>query len=432
MDFYPHSQRQEDVIFAKERMVVAATGIQWGKSHSGVMWLKRMMHTYTDKSDNFIVTSPTFKIMNQSTYPVFKELMGSTGTYNGKDDAFRMRGGGTAYFRTGTDPDSVVGITNVRAILCDEAGKYSKYFWENIQGRSSFYQAPLRIVTSPYSQNWLFKEIILPKTRDPSCLPNVRLIQATSKDNPYFPAAEFDEKRRTMDPRRFAMIYGGQFQRMEGLVYDCFDDDLNSAPASTEFPLGTEFFGGIDWGYTEPFALVVHAITPKGRRYQVSEVKKSRLTLPEIGEICLQKMRVLGVKRFYGGPDQPGAIEFLNRLGVPTVAANNDIRRGVDAVYEELNTRNFKLLKGSSPHTLDEFETYHYPEPKDLRPDQDGKEMNPVGQNDHVADAIRYLVISTRTIHEKHKPTNPGRPKIAHTEKEKIAQLTRPRKRNVA
>lgn len=382
MIFLPHSFKQELVLFSELRITIAATGIQWGKTQSGALWMKIMMHTYTDPLDNFIITSPSYKIFNQSTLPPFAKFMDGLGVYDKKHDCFRMYNGGTCWFRTGTDPDSVVGITNVRAILCDEAGKYSLYFWENIQGRSSFCKAPVRIVTSPYSLNWLYRDFIKPKRRNPESLPHVELIQATSRENPHFPYEEYEEKRLTMDPRRFNMMYGGEFDKMQGLVYDCFDESLN-VTAPFEFPSGTQFFGGIDWGYTEPFVLVVHAVLPNGLRFQVSETYKSGLTLPEIGEICAQKMKTWQVIRFYADPSQPGSIEYLNRLGCTTLAANNDIRVGIDIFYELIKSRTYKIIEKTSPHTLDEFDTYHYPDPKDLRQDQNSKEAKPVGQNDH-------------------------------------------------
>lgn len=385
------------------------------------------MHQFTSPDDNFLITSPTFPIFKQSTLPPFLQIMEGYGRFDRVDNCFRMHKGGTCWFRTGKNPDSIVGITNIRAIGCDEAGLYTLYFWENIQGRSSFKSAPIRIVTSPYSLNWLYRDFIKPKMKNPDALPEVELIQATSKDNPHFPEAEYELKKKTMDPRRFNMMYGGQFDKMQGLVYDCFDEVENQTDAF-QFPSGTRFFAGIDWGYTEPFALVVHAITPNGMRFQVSETKRSNLTLVEIGNICQQKMKVWGIERFYAGPDQPGNIEHLNRLGCPTSPANNDIRVGIDCVYEQLKARTFKLIKDSSPHTIDEFDTYHYPDPKDLKPDQSTKEMNPVGQNDHVCDAIRYVTIMTTRSNIKHAPTLPGKRK-AKSEEEMIKQLMKEKPR---
>lgn len=420
MIFTPHSDKQERVLFSEKRIVIAATGIQWGKTMSGALWMKMMMHQFNRPDDNFLITSPNFPIFKQSTYPPFARLMEKYGRFDNKDNCFRMHGGGVCWFRTGKNPDSVVGITNVRAVLCDEAGLYSLYFWENIQGRSSFKSAPIRIVTSPYSLNWLYKDLIRPKLRDPNSLPEVEVIQATSKDNPYFPADEYESKKRTMDSRRFNMMYGGTFERMEGLVYDVFDDDENSCEPF-QFPSDTKFFGGIDWGYTEPFVLVVHAVLPNGLRFQVSETYKSGLTIADIAEICLQKKRVFGITRFYAGPDQPASIEFLNRQGCPTLAANNDIRMGIDAFYELIKTRQYKVIKSSSPYTIDEFETYHYPNPKDLKPDQSSKEMKPVGQNDHAMDANRYVIVMTRQTTTKLTPKTPKiRPPATQEERVKM------------
>jgi hypothetical protein len=73
-----------------------------------------------------------------------------------------MNGGGTCYFRTATEPDSIVGITNVQAIWGDEAGKYSLYFWENMQARASFKNCPIMLTTTPYTSNWIFKELVRP------------------------------------------------------------------------------------------------------------------------------------------------------------------------------------------------------------------------------------------------------------------------------
>ncbi len=427
MIFRPHSAKQDLVIFSPKRIVIAATGIQWGKSASGVMWLKKMMHTYTNPDDNFIIAAPSYKIFKQSTFPPFAQVMEGLGKYDNKHDCFRMYNGGTCWFRTGTEPDSVVGITNVRAELLDEAGKFSLYFWQNLQARSSFKQAPIRMVTSPYSLNWLHKDYILPMTRNPGCMPDVELIQARSCDNPYFPMEEYESKRLTMDPRRFQMMYGGEFNRMAGLVYDCYDHDLNVCDPLF-FPSGTQFFAGIDWGFTDPFVLLVHAVLPNGKRFQVAETYKAGLTLPEIGEICMAKKAIWNISRCYADPSQPGSIEYLTRLGFTTVAANNDIRVGIDTMYELIKNRDYMVIRGSSPCFIDEIDTYHYPDPKDLRPDQDSKEQKPVDQNNHAMDCARYLVLGTHRAHHKLTPSVPGKRSKTLTEAQRIKQLTKTRR----
>lgn len=405
--FEPHSTKQQLALRSEKPIVIAASGIQWGKTIIGALKTKLAMHKFTDAGDNFLVTAPTYKIMQQSTLPAFMKVMDGYGEYSTQRAEFKVNGGGTGYFRTATDPDSIVGVTDVRFIWGDEAGKYSLYFWENIQARAAFKSAQICLTTSPYTLNWIFKEFIRPKQKDVMARDDCELVRAASWENPFFPTATIDRARANMDPRRFNMMFGGSWDQIHGLVYDCFDENENQT-AMFPFPTGTRFFGGIDWGYTEPFVLVVHAILPNGRRYQISETYKASLTINDIVTICKQKKDVFTIERFYCDPSQPGYIEELNRNGLQAVGAINDIRPGIDYLYELFKSRHLKLITGSSPHTIDELETYHYPDIDDLKPDQTAKEQKPVGQNDHAMDAMRYVSIMSRNIgNQKSAPKVP-------------------------
>lgn len=324
------------------------------------------------------------------------------------------------YFRTAKEPDSVVGMTNVFGIWCDEAGKYPLYFWENIQGRSAFKDCPIMLTTSPYSLNWIWKDLIKPvregKRKD------ILLVQASSNENPHFPESVYQRQKEIMDPRRFNMMYNGNFDKMQGLVYDCFDENENQCEPFN-LPEGTRYFAGVDWGYTEPFVLKVRAITLDGRHYGVSEFYKSGLTPSDIIAIAKQKKEVFGIKQFYCGPDQPGLIEEMCRNGIPAVGADNDVTRGVGLHYALLASRRLKYFKEQNPNTLDELETYHYPEPKDLGPDEAAKDQKPVGANDHALDADRYVTISTATIAKSLTPRAPEDKKQSETNQARINRL---------
>jgi phage terminase large subunit len=424
--FIPHSEKQERAIDSQTRILLLGTGTQWGKTNVGAIRMKRAMHTFTSKDDAFLITAPSYPILSQSTVPAFLKIMDGYGRYNKTDKVFEMRGGGICYFRTETHPDSIVGITNVRHIWGDEAGKYRLYFWENIQARSEFLGCPIDLTTSPYALNWVWKEIVKPAKDGKR--PDVTLIQAASWENPYHSLhdpAKRAEKRATMDPRRFDMLYGGEFGRMAGLVYDCWDDDQNLVDPFV-LPMGTRYVAGVDWGFTDPFVLKVRAITPEGKHYGVSEFYKTGLTLPDMIEVAKQKQRTYSISTYYADPSQPGHIEEFNRNGLPTVGADNDIRRGVDLHYELIKTRKYKEFRGSCPHSGDERESYHYPDPKDLKPDEDSKELLPVGQNDHCMDVDRYITVETYRTGVKLTPKVPGEEeKKAETPGEHIARLRR-------
>ncbi len=404
MDFTPHSLKQETAIFSPKSIVLCASGIQFGKTTVGAMKTKMAMHKFRSKLDNFLITAPSYKIMHQSTLPEFLKWMDGCGTYSKADATFKMYNGGTCYLRTATDPDSIVGITNVRFIWGDEAGKYGLYFWENMQARAAFKDAQICLTTSPYTLNWIFKDLIRPRQKNPDALPNLELIQARSDENPFFSKIVYADRKATMDPRRFNMMFGGAWEKMEGLVYDCFSEDENQIEPF-ELPHGTKFYAGIDWGHRHPFAMLIHAVTPDQHHFQVSEVYRTGLTLHDMILIAKAKQKLWGIERFIADPSQPGHIDAFNRHRLACIPANNDIRYGLDITYELLRTRRLKFFKHTSKHTIDEMETYHYREDDDENADKDTKDRLPVKQHDDAMDALRYLVVNT------HKLTRPEAPR---------------------
>lgn len=411
--FVPHSKPQIDALRSKTPITLLATGIQFGKTTVGALWLKMLMHQYTDELDNFIVVAPTYKILSQSTLPPILRYMDGYGTYHRQDSVLEMHGGGRCYFRTGTDPDSIVGITNVRGIYGDEAGLYSLYFWENIQARAAFKAAPILLTTSPYSLNWVYKDLIRPKQKDINSRPDVTYLKARSVDNPYFPKDYYERMKKTMDDRRFRSMFGGEWEKMDGLVYKCFDEDQNTINPFL-LPPGTKYVAGVDWGTTAPFVIVVRAITPTGDHFQVTEVYKTGQTIMDMIQLAKQKMQAYPISLFYCDPSNPGYITEFNRAGIPAVGAQNDIKIGIDLHYALINSRRYKLFRGDNKHTIDEYETYHYPSEEEVKADSDIVDENPVKQNDHAMDANRYVTLATYTGDHRKAPqvisqSNPGK-----------------------
>lgn len=427
----PHSDKQEQAFFSTAKITACITGIQWGKTTSGAIWMRNRIFDNLTPGASFLVTAPTYKILEQSTLPAFLKEMEGYGKFSRQRAVFEIECGlesrnPNVFFRTAKEPDSVVGMTNVYGIWCDEAGKYPLYFWENIQGRSAFKDCPIMITTSPYSMNWIWKDLIKPhkegKRKD------ICLIQASSDENPFFPRAVYDRNKLIMDPRRFNMMYNGKFDKMQGLVYDCFDEKENQCQPF-QLPEGTKHYGGIDWGHTDPFVFKTRALTLTGQHYGTSEFYKSGLIPTECIEIAMQKAEVHNLKHIYCGPDQPGMIEEINRRfaakKIPCGAsgADNDIMRGVALHYELLATRKLKYFKGLNPYTLDELDTYHYPEPKDLGPDDSSKEQKPVGANDHALDVDRYLTMSTFRLGKSFQPRVPSDKRAGETNQQRIQRL---------
>jgi PBSX family phage terminase large subunit len=394
---------QIDVLRSNYPITLAATGIQAGKTTIGALWLFEQMIKHSHPEDNFIVCSPTYKILQQSTLPPILRFLDGYGQYQRQDNVLQMQSGARCYFRTGTDPDSIVGITNVRAIYGDEAGLYSLYFWENIQARAAFKSAPVLLTTSPYTLNWVYKDLIRPKQRQKDARPDVLYLKAKSTDNPYFPREYYERMRETMDDRRFRAMFGGEWEKMEGLVYDCFEDETNTCTPFS-LPQGTKYYAGVDWGTTAPFAMVIRAITPDGLHFQVAEVYRTGLTLLDMIQVAKQKAQSYPIELFYCDPSQPGHIKEFCIAGLAAVGANNEIRLGIDLHYDLIKSRRYKLFRGDNKFSIDEYETYHYPALEETKQDTKIIDNLPVKQNDHAMDANRYVTVSTYTGDYRKEP----------------------------
>ena len=401
----PHSAKQDQALFSPKPITIVATGIQWGKTTIGALFIKRLMHKHIDERDNFIITAPTYKIMQQATLPEFLRVMNNCGTYHKGDAFFKMHSGGTCWFRTGTDANSVVGITNVRGVWGDEAGLYSLYFHENLQARASVKMAPMIYTTSPYSLNWIYSDYIRPfhKGKLPE---DAVVIQAQSRENPYFQKAEFNRKKATMDPRRFNMIYGGEFHKIEGLVYSSFDENSHIIDKMDLDPRSV-FVAGVDWGYTNPAVILTFAVTPDDGVFLVSEWYQSSKRISEMVEVARRLKNVYNIERFYCDPSSPANIAEFNKAKLTAIPADNDIRPGIDAFYELISTDRFHVFEDVAPHFVDEISMYHYPEGQDVTADKDVKEQMPVKQNDHAMDAARYPIYAmhkSRGLFNKRTP----------------------------
>jgi phage terminase large subunit len=143
--------------------------------------------------------------------------------------------------------------------------------------------------------------------------------------------------------------------------------------------------------------LVLIAVTPNNEYYQVSEVYKTGLGITDMVALAKQKMQSYKIEQVFCDPSGKGHIvEFCN-AGIPAVPANNNIEIGIGLVYDLISSRRYKIFRGDNKHTIDEFDTYHYPSEKEIKEDTDLEDNVPVKQNDHAMDAIRYAISGTYT-----------------------------------
>jgi phage terminase large subunit len=179
------------------------------------------------------------------------------------------------------------------------------------------------------------------------------------------------------------------FRKTEGLVYKEFSRERHT---TTDFPENyTETILGIDFGYTNPAAIIPIGIDSDSNYWIKEEWYKSKQTTEQI---CEQALLYKSTKA-YPDPAEPDRIEILRKCGLNCRDVSKDIVAGVDHI-RELFKQNRIHISPECKNLIYELETYRYP---DKKPDKN-EEEKPVKENDHALDALRYALYTNQPIQE--------------------------------
>lgn len=400
------------------------SGKQGGKTLGGATWIKRITSRFTEPDSNFIVTAPTAKIMSAATLPAFKKTMVGMGKLNKSLMEYTMSDNRIVYLRTfsgGKDPLAIEGITNVKGIWNDEVGMLNRPCWNNIEGRSAFKQCQVFNTTTPYALNFLFSDIYKPWVRGER--DDVDMVQFRSVDNPYFPPEEIERQRRLLDPRVFAMMYEGKFERMAGLVYQEFSERENIVDPFDilkDIRSGQYFVcAGVDWGFTNQFAMSIRAIHKfdVGRDYQIDEFYRTHMTPTEkVHHAKIFRDKWL-IETFYCDNESPDMVEEFNRAGLNAVGCPKSHKIKVDRIHRHqglIKNRHHQLFRGCCPNTEEEYQMYHYEE--DEGQDKNISEV-PVDSNNHLMDANGYATQMTEHLRKDTIEAQTFSPAKSYTQK---------------
>lgn len=374
--FRPH-RRQWEALNSKARYTAMVSGVQGGKTTAGAMWLA--MQVAKDKTANYLVVFPTYPIGKQSTMPKFLDLFPqSWGKWIERDKVFRLNGGGSIWFRSAEDPQSLEGIT-AKAAWIDEAGQISSLAWETIQARLSIAQGPAFLTTTPYTMNWLYHDFVRLAEAGDS---NYKVVQYSSNESPYFPQEQYDRMKKSLDSRRFALKFGGQFTRMEGLVYKDFDRVRHTIPAHT-IPVNAQVIAGVDFGTKVPSAVLWGYRDEKDRLVIFKEFYQVGQTAKKMAKV----LNITPVNAIYCDPNPASfVLELRQTYGIKNViAADNTHETGIARV-QSMFAEDKILIFDSCKNLINELETYHY------KDDKEGLLTDVVvKKDDHACDALRYM-----------------------------------------
>ena len=216
----------------------------------------------------------------------------------------------------------------------------------------------------------------------------------TSYDNPHLPVEELDKAKEEIPEDRFAQEYLADFRKTEGLVYKEFNREKHVTESFPE--TYTDTILGIDFGYTNPAAIIPVGIDGDSHYWIREEWYKSRCTTEQIAEQAL----LYRSTKCYPDPAEPDRVNILTKSGLNCRDVSKDIVAGVDHV-RELFKQGRIHIHPDCKNLIYELETYRYP---DKKPEKN-EEEKPIKENDHALDALRYALYTNKPIIHKYDPT---------------------------
>lgn len=210
----------------------------------------------------------------------------------------------------------------------------------------------------------------------------------TSYDNPTLKVEELETAKKEMTDDRFCQEYLAEFRKTEGLVYKEFTRETCLYSDETPRDNIIEVLGGVDFGFSNPCAVITIEKDYSGNYWIAEEFYKKGQTDNQVAEYVAS----LRLNKVYADPEAPAAITELKRLGVNVreVIKNKDsVKNGINRVRELLKAGKLKVHQ-KCVNVITEFEMYSYPDETDIRTAK-GMEL-PIKEYDHALDAIRYVL----------------------------------------
>ena len=185
----------------------------------------------------------------------------------------------------------------------------------------------------------------------------------------------------------------GRFASFFGAVYKTFDKGIHVCEPFT-IPDGWRKFRGIDFGFNNPFGVLWAALSDDNVWVIYAEHYKSQETLRYHSERIHAYGNGDRYEATYADHDAQGRRE-LQELGIETTPARKAVNDGIEKVQQALKVQangkpRLRIFK-SCHNLIRELGGYRYPDGTDSKDPKD----EPLKVNDHLVDALRYVIYST-------------------------------------
>lgn len=387
-ELLPVQQWLLDRVRERKRLTFLPGDIRAGKTSGAAMAL--YLHSLMRTGSDYIIAGKTVKSVIANVEPYFRQIAKDNGTfyrlYRGSDAHSIIGDNRFSYFGAAhqNSGDVIRGRTAPGGMI-DEITLTHPNFYSEMLGRCSIPDAMIILTTNPGGRtHWVKKQIL-----DRADEIGAAVFQATLEDNKHIPEHVKEEFDRELHGHYKKRMLQGLWASPEGLVYP---EEIISRTDDG----GTGYYvWGVDYGQSG----VTAAVCLRGSGYkwtvvaeyyrdgQIEGVAPDDIVLHYIEE-AFKGMRP---KRVAIDPSAASLKAAFRRNGYSVNVATekqgrlNAVNAGIQATYQALANK-YLLLHRRCELLYDEMLGYSWREPTDA-----GIEA-PVKRDDHLCDALRYIV----------------------------------------
>lgn len=374
--------KQREFIFSPKPFSGFVGGVGSGKTLAGAV--KTIIQSIQLGKPGVIV-APTYPMLRDATaYTLLNDVLipwGIPYSYNKSDaeiEVYNTR----ILLRSADKPDRLRG-PNLAWAWLDEAAMMRASVWDIILGRLRMGPPIAWITTTPAGYNWVYRSFV--ERGDD----NYHMVQARTFDNKYLPG-EYIESLQAAYTGEFAkQELEGEFTYFEGLVYSEYRGSVHSPdfqPAK-----GWRLVRAIDHGFTNPFVCLFGAIDEDDRLYIYDEYYQAkRLIKDHVVEINKREGNFAWTVADHDAQDNAE----LRENGIVTQNARKAVIEGIQRVKARLvvqkDDRPRLFIHPRCKNLIRELQSYRWAETKEGVNEKE----EPVKENDHAMDALRYMVMA--------------------------------------
>lgn len=409
-------QTQSEVVKSRTRFRVVDCGRQWGKTTLAVWEMFACAYAKKDRRVAYFAT--TFEQARNIAWELLKSISktvwASTPNESRLELTIKTQDGGTSKIFL----DGFVSIETRRGeqfdfVVLDEVAKMRNFRegWEGVlQGTLAFRNGTALFISTPAGFNH-FHDLY---ERGQSGDPNWKSWRFTSYDNPYLSKDYLAMIQGQVTPDFWAQEYLADFRRFTGLVYQEFDMERHVHFFEHSLNQHGDYYFGQDFAVRGWTAMVDGWVRPDGHVYILDVYKKESLPAKTHAESEKEMLKSYAdLDKYVGYADPAGfaknqqsgqmiwsiADEYIES-GLPIIPANNEVTPGINYI-RQLFQKDMIHIHPRCEALVEELLQYQWKEQTKGRIGQEDDPEKVRKINDHLLDAMRYMIYSKPQPAEK-------------------------------